>query len=84
MADQFHSAKYGNGELSIRAVLEDSVQLSPACQWGDAAFGPGLFEAFTFWDEEEEGGQPPMSDFNKLMEIAYACDNWTFIDSSEL
>ena len=74
MATTFDSVEFDGEHLTVRAYLDDAVQVAPATRFYPPAFGSALCECVILWDESY--GDPPLHSERLLMVLAEAADDW--------
>jgi hypothetical protein len=82
MATLFDSVEFDGDRLTVRAYLDDAVQVAPATRFDPPAFGSALCECVMLWDESY--GEPPLHSEHLLMVLAEAADNWEAVLSDDL
>ena len=82
MATTFDSVEFDGEHLTVRAYLDDAVQVAPATRFDPPAFGSALCECVILWDESY--GDPPLHSEHLLMVLAEAADDWEAIQSDDL
>ena len=82
MATTFDSVKFDGEHLTVRAYLDDAVQVAPATRFDPPAFGSALCECVILWDESY--GDPPLHSGHLLMVLAEASGDWEAIHPDDL
>ena len=82
MATLFDSVEFDGDRLTVRAYLDDAVQVAPATRFDPPAFGSALCEGGMLGDESY--GEPPLHSEHLLMVLAEAADNWEAVLSDDL
>ena len=82
MATIFDSVEFDGEHLTVRAYLDDAVQVAPGTRFDPPAFGSALCECVILWDESY--GDPPLHSEHLLMGLAEAYDEWEAIHPDDL
>ena len=82
MATTFDSVEFDGEHLTVRAYLDDAVQVAPATRFDPPAFGSALCECVMLWDESY--GDPPLHSEHLLMVLAEVADDWEAIQPDDL